>query len=107
MLIVNGSFFSNSVPRKLKTLLPDELTLDPENKIYIPYFERRLYGIPAEEFLNEIMANVISEKPSDNDKVKRRFDEILKQAKNDYNRYMGNDDEDEDEDGDILSKLGL
>lgn len=93
--------------RKLKTLLPDELTLDPENKIYIPYFERRLYGIPAEEFLNEIMANVISEKSSDNDKVRRRFDEILKQAKNDYNRYMGNDDEDEDEDGDILSKLGL
>ena len=94
--------------RKLKTLLPDELTINVENRELLPFFERILYGIPAEEFLRDIMANVISEVPSDNEKAKRKFREILSKAKNDYQRYKGNDqEEDEDEDDDILSQLGL
>jgi hypothetical protein len=94
--------------RKLKTLLPDELTLNVENRELLPFFERILYGIPAEQFLKDIMANVISEVPSDNEKVKRKFKEILDKAKKDYQRYKGNDqDEDEDEDDDILAQLGF
>jgi hypothetical protein len=94
--------------RKLKTLLPDDLILDPKNRVYIPYFEKILYGIPAERFLKEIMANVVSETESDNNKARRAFEDIFKQAKRDYEKYRGNDEEeDEDEDDDILSKLGF
>jgi hypothetical protein len=94
--------------RKLKTLLPDELTINVENRELLPFFERILYGIPAEQFLKDIMANVISEVPADNEKAKRKFREILDKAKRDYQRYKGNDqDEDEDEDDDLLAQLGL
>jgi hypothetical protein len=85
--------------RKIRTLLPDELTLNPDNKIYIPYFEKILYGTPAKDFLEKIIANIISEIPSDNEKVKRRFEEILNQAKTMYNK-VHNDEEDEDEEDD-------
>ena len=94
--------------RKLRSLLPDELTIDTEGKKYGPYFERILYGIPAEEFLKEIMANVVSENESDNNKARRRFQEILQQAKQEYDKINnGDDEEDEEEDDDILSQLGL
>lgn len=94
--------------RKLKTLLPDELTVELEGRKYLPFFERLLYAIPAEQFLKDIMSNVISEKPEDNEKVQRKFDQLLSKAKQDYNRYMGDsDDEDEEDEDDILSKLGL
>jgi hypothetical protein len=92
--------------RKLKTLLPDELVIDTEGRKYLPFFERLLYSVPAEKFLKEIMSNVISEVPSDNEKVKREFERLLSQAKRDYQRYMGNE-EDEDEEDDLLSQLGL
>jgi hypothetical protein len=85
--------------RKMRTLLPDELTLNPDNKIYIPYFERILYGVPAKDFLENIIANIISEIPSDNEKAKKRFREILNQAKTMYNK-VHNDEEDEDEEDD-------
>lgn len=95
--------------RKLKTLLPDELVIDTEGRKYLPFFERLLYGIPAEQFLKDIMSNVISEIPSDNNKVKQKFEQLLSQAKRDYQQYMGNnEDEDEDEEeDDLLSRLGL
>jgi len=94
--------------RKLKTLLPDELTVELEGRKYLPFFERLLYAIPAEQFLKDIMSNVISERPEDNEKVQRKFDQLLSKAKQDYNRYMGDsDDEDEEDEDDILSKLGL
>jgi hypothetical protein len=94
--------------RKLRSLLPDELTIDTEGKKYGPYFERILYGIPAEEFLKEIMSNVVSENESDNNKARRRFQEILQQAKQEYDKINnGDDEEDEEEDDDILSRLGL
>lgn len=85
--------------RKMRTLLPEELILNPNNKIYIPYFEKILYGIPAEDFLKNIIANIISEIPSDNEKVKRRFEEILSRAKIMYEK-VHKDEEDEDEEDD-------
>lgn len=99
--------------RKLRTLLPDELTLDNEGKKYIPFFEQLLYSIPAEEFLKNVIANVISDNSSDNEKVKKKFNELLQQAKANYKKYKEGDDDDDDyddddDDGDdILTKLGL
>jgi hypothetical protein len=94
--------------RKLRSLLPDELTIDEYGKKYKPYFSKILYGIPAEEFLKDIMANVVSEDNADNDKARRRFQEILQQAKREYDKINnGDDEEDEEEDDDILSQLGL
>jgi hypothetical protein len=94
--------------RKLRTLLPDELTIDEYGKKYKPYFSKILYGIPAEEFLKDIMANVVSDDNSDNDKARRKFQEILQKAKKEYDKYNnGDDEEDEEEDDDILSQLGL
>jgi len=93
--------------RKLRTMLPDDLILNERNKVYIPFFERILYGIPADRFLKEIMSNVISEKEEDNEKVRSIFEDIDRKAKSDYQKYKGSDyDEDEDED-DILSQLGI
>ena len=96
---------------KLRFLLPDDLTINIENRDLLPFFERLLYAVPAEEFLKEIMANVVSEDPRDNDKAKRKFNELLVKAKEDYKKYKGDGDdedyEDEDEDDDILSKLGF
>jgi len=97
--------------RKLRTLLPDELTLDQEGKKYVPFFEQLLYSIPAEEFLKDVIANVISDEKSDNDKVVKKFNELLQKAKAEYKKYKEDDDdddyEDEDEDDDILTRLGL
>ena len=98
---------------KMRTLLPDELTLYDEGKIYKPFFYKILYGIPAEEFLKDVIANVVSDNPSDNEKAKRRFNDILGQAKEMYRKTYGDapdapddDDDDYDDDGnDILSKL--
>ena len=91
--------------KRLRFLLPDELLLDPESRIYLPYFKRILYRIPSQEFLREIISNVISEDPKDQKKVRKRFEEILSQAKKDYDRYESNkrdneDDYDEDYDDD-------
>lgn len=97
--------------RKLRTLLPDELTLDQEGKKYVPFFEQLLYSIPAEEFLKDVIANVISDEKSDNDKAVKKFNELLQKAKAEYKKYKEGDDdddyEDEDEDDDILTRLGL
>jgi len=98
--------------RKLRTLLPDELTLDNEGKKYIPFFEQLLYSIPAEEFLKNVIANVVSDSPSDNEKAKKKFNELLQQAKANYKKYKEGDDDDDDydddeEDDDILTRLGL
>jgi hypothetical protein len=95
---------------KLRFLLPDDLTVNIENRDLLPFFERLLYAVPAEEFLKDIMANVVSEDPRDNDKAKRKFNELLVKAKEDYKKFKedsGDDYEDEDEDDDILSKLGF
>ena len=41
--------------RKIRLLLPDELTTDPEGKKYYPFFEQTLYSVPAESFLRDII----------------------------------------------------
>lgn len=83
--------------RKMRMLLPDDLTLNNEGKIYTPFFYKILYSIPAEEFLKDVIANVVSDNPSDNEKAKRRFNDILGQAKEMYRKTYG-DDEDDDYD---------
>ena len=95
--------------RKLKTLLPDDLILVPENRVYMPFFEQALYSVPAEDFLKNIIANVVSEDKEDNNKAKRRFEELYKKAKSEYEKYKGGgeDDDYEDDEGGILSQLGL
>jgi len=99
------------VVRKLRSLLPDELVLEPEGKKYMPYFEQILYSIPAEQFLKDVIANVISDDASDNSKATRKFEEIFAKAKAEYqkvNQAEDDDDYDEDEeDDDILTRLGL
>jgi len=96
--------------RKMRMLLPDELIVDAESKKYVPFFEQLLYSVPAEEFLRDIIANVISDNKTDNEKATKKFNEILQKAKNEYKKYKeGNDDdyEDDEEDDDILTRLGL
>jgi hypothetical protein len=95
--------------RKLRTLLPDDLILVPENRVYMPFFEQVLYAIPAEDFLKNIIANVVSDDKEDNNKAKRRFEEIYKKAKSEYEKYKGDGDDDyeDDFDDDLLSQLGL
>ena len=96
--------------RKLRTLLPDDLVLVPKNRVYMPFFEQALYSVPAEDFLKNIIANVVSEDKEDNNKAKRRFEEIYKKAKSEYEKYKGDggDDDYEDDLGDdLLSQLGL
>jgi hypothetical protein len=94
--------------RKIRLLLPDELTTDPEGKKYYPFFEQILYSIPAESFLRDVIANVVSNNREDNQKASRKFVEILQQAKSQYKKYKeGEGDDDEEEDDDILKQLGL
>ena len=95
--------------RKIRTLLPEELILEPDSKKYIPFFEQALFSVPAEDFLKNIIANVISDDKSDNQKAQRRFEELLSKAKSEYKKYKETSDEDfdEDEDDDLLSQLGL
>ena len=95
--------------RKLRTLLPDDLIIVPENRVYMPFFEQALYSIPAEDFLKNIIANVVSDDKEDNNKAKRRFEELYKKAKSEYEKYKGDGDDDyeDDFDDDLLSQLGL
>jgi hypothetical protein len=94
--------------RKLKSLLPDDLILVPENRVYMPFFEQVLFAVPAEDFLKNIIANVVSDDKEDNNKAKRRFEELYKKAKSEYDKYSGDsDDYDDDDDDDILSRLGI
>lgn len=96
--------------RKLKELLPDEL-VNLEDRKLLPFFERILYGIPAEQFLKKIIANVVSDDPKDNERVRREFKYMLDRAKKDYDQAYGlgdDDDDDDDDDGDdILKQLGF
>ena len=98
--------------RKLRSLLPDELTIDPDGKKYVPFFEQLLYSIPAQEFLKDVIANVVSDNKSDNEKAQKRFRDLLQQAKSLYQKYQSDDDDDyeddeEDDDDDILTRLDL
>jgi len=83
--------------RKIRLLLPDELTTDPEGKKYYPFFEQILYSVPAESFLRDIISNVVSNDRDDNQKASRKFVEILQQAKEQYKQYKEGGDDDDDE----------
>jgi hypothetical protein len=50
---------------------------------------------------------VSGEREEDNNKVKRTFEDILRRAKSDYQKYKGGGNEEDEEDDDALSKLGL
>jgi len=84
--------------RKIRTMLPDELVLDPEGREYMPFFEKNLYEVPAERFLKDIIANVISDNKQDNDRARKEFKEIFQKAKREYDRFKDDEDDDEDDD---------
>jgi len=81
--------------RKIRTMLPDELVLEPSGRIYMPFFEKNLYEIPAERFLKQIIANVVSNKKEDNLKAVKEFREVFEKAKKEYEKFKGGDDDDE------------
>lgn len=86
--------------RKIRTMLPDELVLDPAGNVYKPFFEKNLYEIPAERFLKQIIANVVSNKKEDNAKAIKAFREIFEKAKREYEKFKGGDDDDDEYDYD-------
>jgi hypothetical protein len=81
--------------RKIRTMLPDELVLDPAGRVYMPFFEKILYEIAAERFLKDIIANVVSNKKEDNLKAVKEFREVFEKAKKEYEKFKGGDDDDE------------
>lgn len=91
--------------KRLRSMLPDELLLNPESRIYLPYFKKILYKIPAQEFLKEIISNVISEDPKDQTKAKKKFQEILNKAKSDYEKFEGENYDEDEFDDDFLQNL--
>jgi hypothetical protein len=86
--------------RKIRTMLPEELVLDPAGSVYKPFFEKNLYGIPAERFLKEIIANVVSKKREDNLKAVKKFREVFETAKKEYEKFKSRDDDDDEYDYD-------
>jgi len=96
---------------KLNFVLPDEM-FDPENRTVRPWFKTELYKVPAKEFL-DLIAMTISEESSENDKARRKFNEIMQKAMEQKKQYddamSGNsDDEDEDDDfDDLFKELGI
>jgi hypothetical protein len=83
--------------RKIRTMLPDELVLDPDGRIYMPFFEKNLYEVPAERFLKQIIANVVSNRKEDNAKAVKEFRDIFEKAKKEYQRFKGDDEDEDDE----------
>ena len=85
---------------------------DPEYKGLINFFHVLLYQIEAKEFL-EIIGNAISEDSSKLAKAKKRFEELVreaKQMKEEFENYKEEEDIDSDDDeglDDFLSGLGI
>lgn len=73
---------------KIRELLPDEVF---EDRGLINWFEDALYEYEAQEFL-KIMSYVTSDNKSDNDRARKIFDEILKQAKQNREDYENPED---------------
>ena len=100
------------IVEKIRFALPDDI-FDPEYKGLINWFHILLYQIEAKEFL-EIIGNAISEDSTKLSRAKKRFEEIVreaKQMKDEYDNYKEeeNIDPDDDDDGldDFLSGLGI
>ena len=99
------------IVEKLRFSLPDDV-FDPNYKGLINWFHILLYQIEAKEFL-EIIGNAISEDSSKVARAKKRFEEIVKEAKQmqeEYENYKEDEDidsDDEDDLDDFLSGLGI
>lgn len=90
------------IVQKLRNSMPDEVF---EDKGLINWFEDELYSYEAKEFL-DIIGDILSDSPSDNARGKKKFDIILKQAKQNREEYESPED-DEDELDDLLGNLGI
>jgi len=99
------------IVEKIRFALPDDV-FDPEYKGLINWFHILLYQIEAKEFL-EVIGNAISEDSSKVAKAKKRFEEIVreaKQMKEEYDNYKEEEDIDSDDDDgldDFLGSLGI
>lgn len=96
--------------KDIRFLLPDELIEDPKMKVIKPFFQQALYSVPAKEFLQDIIANVVSTDPKDKEKARKKFQELYNKAKAEYKKYKENVDDDEDdydEEDDFLKSLGI
>ena len=99
------------IVEKIRFALPDDI-FDPEYKGLINWFHILLYQIEAKEFL-EIIGNAISEDSTKLARAKKRFEEIVreaKQMKEEYDNYKEEEDIDSDDDDgldDFLSGLGI
>jgi len=99
------------IVEKIRFALPDDV-FDPEYKGLINFFHILLYQIEAKEFL-EIIGNAISEDSSKLGKAKKRFEEIVREAKQmqeEFENYKEEEDIDSDDDDgldDFLSGLGI
>ena len=95
------------VTEMIRVALPDEM-FDPTNKGLINWFEKELYQIPAQEFL-EIIGNAISSDESKKKKATQKFDELMRRAmelKTEYENYQKDGNEDDELD-DFLGSLGI
>ena len=99
------------IVEKIRFSLPDDV-FDPQYKGLINFFHVLLYQIEAQEFL-EIIGNAISEDSSKIGKAKKRFEEIVREAKqmqDEFENYKEEEDIDSDDDeglDDFLSGLGI
>lgn len=97
------------IVEKIREMLPDEI-FDPSNKGLINWFEMVLYKTEAKIFL-EIMGDLLSNDPSKQQRVRKKFSLILKDAKKlkeEYEDFNPNDsDEDDEDDDDFFTKLGI
>lgn len=99
------------IVEKIRFALPDDI-FDPEYKGLINWFHIVLYQIEAKEFL-EIIGNAISEDSTKLARAKKRFEEIVreaKQMKEEYDNYKEEEDIDPDDDDgldDFLGSLGI
>jgi len=99
------------IVEKIRFALPDDV-FDPQYKGLINFFHVLLYQIEAKEFL-EIIGNAISEDTSKVGKAKKRFEELVREAKQmqdefeNYKEEENIDSEDDDDLDDFLSGLGI
>ena len=101
------------IVEKLRFALPDDI-FNPEYKGLINFFHVLLYQIDAKEFL-EVIGNAISEDSSKISKAKKRFEEIVEEAKQmqeEFEDYKEDEDidpdsNDDDDLDDFLNSLGI
>jgi len=101
------------IVEKLRFALPDDI-FNPEYKGLINFFHVLLYQIEAKEFL-EVIGNAISEDSSKINKAKKRFEEIVEEAKQmqeEFEDYKEDEDidpdsNDDDDLDDFLNSLGI